>query len=220
MTLATEGLCRLLSKGQLLVLPPLLYHSVIAEQKCTYRRVTLLFDGDMLPPVLKDAFLSKALLFPALSSSLLSALEKVAPLASDPYYTPLFEAILLQIFYEYASLKPEEEQRGEDALLRRILDYVESHLCEPLSLDGIATYLALSKSSLCHLFRQKMNVSLKQYILQKRLALADKLLHEGVPPTQVSARIGYEGYAHFYRIYRKQFGRSPSKGREKISFSS
>ena len=209
--LETEGVRRPLSKGQLLVLPPLLYHSIIAEQRCTYRRVTVLFDSAMLPPVLKEAFISKALLFPVLSSSLLSSLEAIAPLADTPYYTPLFEAVLLQIFYEYTSLEPKEESGVKDASLLRILDYVEAHLCEPLSLDGIAAHLAISKSSLCHLFRQKMNISLKQYVLQKRLALADKLLREGVPPTEVATRISYEGYANFYRSYRKRFGHAPSR---------
>ena len=48
-----------------------------------------------------------------------------------------------------------------------------------------------------------MNISPKQYILQKKLALANKLMDEGVPRTVVAMQVGYENYSNFYRLYRK-----------------
>jgi AraC-like DNA-binding protein len=48
-----------------------------------------------------------------------------------------------------------------------------------------------------------MGISPKQYVLQKRMALAAKLIREGVPPTKVALRVGYENYSNFYRIYQK-----------------
>ncbi|MBR2432538.1 MAG: helix-turn-helix domain-containing protein, partial [Clostridia bacterium] len=71
-------------------------------------------------------------------------------------------------------------------------------------LDDIAKYTSRSKSSFCHLFESKMNISPKQYILQKKLALASKLIDEGVPHTVAAMQVGYENYSNFYRLYRKK----------------
>jgi len=55
-----------------------------------------------------------------------------------------------------------------------------------------------------------MKVSPKQYILQKRMALAAKLIREGVPPTEVALRVGYDNYSNFYRMYQKHLHAAPS----------
>ena len=43
------------------------------------------------------------------------------------------------------------------------------------------------------------------HILQKKLALASKLIDEGVPRTVAAMQVGYENYSNFYRLYRKNF---------------
>ena len=70
-------------------------------------------------------------------------------------------------------------------------------------LDDLAAYTSRSKSSFCHLFEARMNITPKQYILQKKLALASKLIDEGVPRTAAAMRVGYDNYSNFYRLYHK-----------------
>ena len=60
------------------------------------------------------------------------------------------------------------------------------------------------------LFEEKMKITPKQYILQKKLALADKLIGEGIPPTVAAGRVGYENYSNFYRMYSKYYGVRPT----------
>ena len=74
-----------------------------------------------------------------------------------------------------------------------------------------------SENSRNRVFEEKMNISPKQYILQKKLALASKLISEGTPPTIVAMRLGYENYSNFYRLYLKYFGKNPAK-KEKYWF--
>ena len=49
---------------------------------------------------------------------------------------------------------------------------------------------------------------------KKKLALANKLIDEGVPRTVAAMQIGYENYSNFYRIYQKHFGTPPSFGKK------
>ena len=65
-----------------------------------------------------------------------------------------------------------------------------------------------------HLFEERMKISPKQYILQKKLALANKLIEDGVPPTLAAVRIGYDNYSNFYRMYRKRYGNCPKFQKE------
>ena len=50
-----------------------------------------------------------------------------------------------------------------------------------------------------------------EFILQKKLALANKLIDEGVPRTVAAMQIGYENYSNFYRLYLKHYGTASSK---------
>ena len=104
-----------------------------------------------------------------------------------------------------------------DPALHAALLYIEEHMCEKLSLDAVAAAVPCSKSLLCHRFREKMKVSPKQYVLQKRMALAAKLIREGVCPTKVALRVGYENYGNFYRMYQKQVKKAPSDERSALS---
>jgi methylphosphotriester-DNA--protein-cysteine methyltransferase len=75
----------------------------------------------------------------------------------------------------------------------------------------LVPFLSVAASSVCHLFCEQMKISPKQYILQKKLALAGKLIHDGVPPTIAAIRIGYDNYSDFYRMYVKHFKKMPSQ---------
>ena len=92
----------------------------------------------------------------------------------------------------------------------QIVQFVDEHLGERITLDELAIHTARSKSSVCHLFEEKMGISPKQYILQKKMAMANKLIREGVPPTQAAIQVGYDNYSTFYRAYRKFFSVNPS----------
>ena len=97
-----------------------------------------------------------------------------------------------------------------DSFLTKTLTFIDTHLCEKISLDELSLHAACSKSSLCHRFHEKMGVTVKQYVIEKRMALASKMMREGELPTAVASAVGYENYSNFYRIYQKHFGEAPS----------
>ena len=58
-----------------------------------------------------------------------------------------------------------------------------------------------------------MGIPPKQYVLQKKMALANKLIREGISPTDAASELGYENYSSFYRMYVKQYGVMPKNTR-------
>ena len=119
------------------------------------------------------------------------------------FYAPLLQSLMTETFYDALQMPQTLAQIDTDEFLQKAFEYIDLHLHEKILLDDIAKYTSRSKSSFCHLFEAKMNISPKQYILQKKLALANKLMDEGVPRTVVAMQVGYENYSNFYRLYRK-----------------
>ena len=54
-----------------------------------------------------------------------------------------------------------------------------------------------------------MKISVKQYIINKKLAYAASLMRDGVNATDAAAAVGYDNYSNFYKMYKNVFGTSP-----------
>lgn len=91
-----------------------------------------------------------------------------------------------------------------------LLEYIDSHFCEPITLETICKELYISKSNLHKIFAHHLNITPKKYICSKRLSLAQKLLQQGVSATNIYEKCGFSDYSSFYRSYKKGFGYPPS----------
>ena len=92
-----------------------------------------------------------------------------------------------------------------------LMNYVNEHLFEELSLHSISETFFLSPSQLNRLFRRASGSSCWSYIQIKRLLAARELLRQGQPATVVCETCGFHDYSTFYRAYRAHFGAAPSK---------
>lgn len=198
-----------LGDGEAVLIPPLCYHTVAANKKCTYRRLTATFDEGMLPQTLQDA-LSRGEPHPFKANYAQAERLCVICKEDDELYSPLAYALIIQILYDSLMVDCQDDTSVSDPMLHKALLYMEEHLCEKLSLDDVAKSIHCSKSFLCHRFQERMKVSPKQYVLKKRMALAAKLIREGMTPTEAAIRVGYDNYSNFYRMYQKYLHGTPS----------
>lgn len=210
-SITIEGKSYRLTEQQTAVIPPLCYHTLHANQRGLYRRVTVLFDTDAVPEVLRDRLSNEEIaIFPSLH---LERMKSICQESDRSYYQPLAEALMIQSLYDRTDAKQNHAATEADAFLQATLTYIDRHLSEKILLDDLSRLTSRSKSSFCHVFEEKMQISPKQYILQKKLALAEKLMQDGLPPTTAALRVGYENYSNFYRIYQKHFGTPPTSRR-------
>lgn len=206
-----EGRGYRLTEGQTVIIPPLSYHTITSNKEGAYRRITVLFELAAIPSVLRARFL-KGNESIAISSSLEAGeLKKICEKEDPSFYAPLAESLMIRLFYDNAEAREARTTTETDEFLQKSLLYIDRHLHKKISLDDLARHTSRSKSSFCHLFEEKMKISPKQYILQKKLALADKLIGEGTPPTVAAMQVGYDNYSNFYRIYKRHFGVGPTK---------
>ena len=98
-------------------------------------------------------------------------------------------------------------------LLDKVTAYIEEHYAEHVSVRDIAQRFYVSDSSISHLFKQKMGVSIYHYVTQRRLISAKNLISEGIPLEQVAVRVGFTDYSAFYRAFKQEYGISPRQFR-------
>ena len=209
-TVMLEGRSYRLKADYAVIIPPLLYHTITANQRGIYRRITALFDIDAIPTVLHPHFQQKDADLNIFLSRENAALRQLFQLTDPHFYAPLGESIMIRLLYDEIRAEHVEAEAVNDEFLQKIIAYIDKHLSEHILLDDLAVLTSRSRSSVSHLFEEKMNITPKQYILQKKMALAHKLINDGMSPTTAAMQIGYENYSNFYRIYRKMFLTSPS----------
>lgn len=132
--------------------------------------------------------------------------------ASDLYRQVLFLEFMIHL--NRAALKNSLEYINTsncNTKIIQILDYINNHLSENLSIDILAEHFFISKYYMMRQFKQETGYTLGKYISQKRLLLAKEMLLSGVPAAQVCYDCGYHDYSTFQRAYRKLFYESPSQ---------
>ena len=163
-TVMMEGQKYRLQKNQIIIIPPLFYHSVTANGEGSYRRITALFGIDAIPSVLQDEFKSQGKTT-AIDTSRIEKIKEICQNDNPSFYAPLLQSLMIEIFYDALQITQIPVKNEADEFVQKAIRYVDCHLHEKILLDDLARYTSRSKSSFCHLFEEKMNISPKQYIL-------------------------------------------------------
>lgn len=97
------------------------------------------------------------------------------------------------------------------AALGRAMTYIEAHLADRLTVTAIARVAGLSTRSLMRLFRKEVGVTVVDFILRRRIAMARRLLREnGRTCAEVAFECGFGSVQHFNRIFRRIENTSPT----------
>ena len=138
------------------------------------------------------------------------------PLFADSLGTAL-AARLLRLD-EYSQAHAPSRVTGIDRKrVERIQDYIEENLGDGLSLAAIAAAGATSVSTLKSTFRRATGQSVYQYVIQRRVALAERLLKESpMSITEVAMAAGFAHHSHLIRHLRRWRGMTPSTIRGKL----
>ena len=99
-------------------------------------------------------------------------------------------------------------------LLDRLAAYIDSHYNQRITVSDLARQFFVSESSVSHLFKQKMGVSIYRYLTQRRLIAAKTLIRQRIPLEDVAHQVGFGDYSTFYRAFKQEYGISPRQYRK------
>jgi AraC-like DNA-binding protein len=136
------------------------------------------------------------------------AIDKIrgSDLMIKTYFLQMLMA-LNQIFSEKRT-NPDNAM-SYDVKIVEILDYINTHLHEQITLDSLEERFYVSKYHLCHLFRKNTGVTVGEYIAYKRILKAKEMLISGTPVLETCHAVGFRDYSNFYKTFRRLEGISP-----------
>lgn len=216
--------------GDMLFVSPSKIHSLLINGNLEYERMVYVFDHRVYDEILRK--------YPLDFSALLGQKGRVIQkeIIDRSEIKKIFLAIVnnceeekyqqlhiisntIRLLIELDKLFADEslsllQPESTDPFIESIVNYVQEHITDPINLDQIAEHLFISKSALCHKFRQKTNMTINQYIHIKKIYYAQDLIYNGANATQVSQDIGYNYYTTFYYNYKKILGKAPGRNKD------
>jgi AraC family transcriptional regulator len=97
------------------------------------------------------------------------------------------------------------------ARIRRLLEYIEQHLGEDLSLAAMAAEVDLSPLYLVRAFRSTVGQSPHQYVVARRVELARRMLCDTETPiAEIALATGFSSQSHLSNWFRRIVGVSPA----------
>ena len=91
-----------------------------------------------------------------------------------------------------------------------IVEAIYEHLDKRIGVAELAVAAAVSVSTLERLFKEHMNTTPRQFILQVKMSAAcDRLINSGLQVKEIAASLGYEEHANFTRAFTKVMAMSP-----------
>ena len=93
---------------------------------------------------------------------------------------------------------------------RRIFAHVEANLCRRIPVRELARLLSLSASHFCRAFKCTFGVSPRDYVLRRRIEVAQGLmLTTSEPLSSIAVRCGMCDQPHFTRSFHRIVGETP-----------
>lgn len=110
-----------------------------------------------------------------------------------------------------SSQKVNTYDETEDDLVKQVINYINRHFGENISLDSIEKAIYRDKAYLGRRFKEVMGCSIWEYIIRKRIFSARQQLYLTQSVSDAFAVSGFCDYSAFYRKYKKYIGCSPSE---------
>ena len=216
-TYIVEGRSYPLQKNTLIITRPATLHAIRIESDEPYDRYNLLFDLEELIPEVRTG-IPKNLDVLHLDSghiivSLFQKMDYYFQQLSEPEFNRVLSLLIEEVFFNIRLAAEQHQEQGalsSNPLIQQAIAYIEEHITTLAGIEEICNALFITKSHLHHLFSRHMQITPKQYILSKRLSLAQQAIRGGAKPTEVYLQYGFNNYATFFRDYKRYFGCCPS----------
>lgn len=102
--------------------------------------------------------------------------------------------------------------KKENDLVSYVKGYINANVCEKINVAGIAAAIPVNASYLSTLFKRSTGVALSKYISDQKLIRAKEYIRAGrYSITQVSEQLSFTNVQYFSKLFKKQYGITPSE---------
>lgn len=109
----------------------------------------------------------------------------------------------------------EQQSENKPSLVETVKQMIKDNLAIEMSREELAQKVFVNPDYLSRLFKKETGMSLSEYMIQKRLMLAQQLLEAtDLSIVEISGRTGFSYSSYFVRIFKKKIGITPQQYRE------
>ena len=102
--------------------------------------------------------------------------------------------------------------------LNKAIDFIRNNYDKGIRIPDIANEVNMHRVSLYRLFKERLNISVEEYIQNYRMDKAVFiLLNSDLSITEIAVRVGMSDYPHFCRQFKKYYGFTPSEYRKQFA---
>jgi AraC-like DNA-binding protein len=232
-----------LQEDDLIIMNGLTLHRAYPEPGAYYERSVIEFSSEWLRPLLNNLNVPELLSpFNQLSNTLFHIKDKgqsaevkalIKKLAEkvkrskeenavdDRFQVGELTAMLMQLLFKVYELSKQQLEHNihaesdKNLHVKKMIEWIDTHFCEPITLDDIAHHLNISKYYMSRIFKDVTGYTIMQYIMSCRINRAKYLLeiHPDKSILEVSLESGFEDSSHFSRFFRKQVKLTPTEYR-------
>ena len=217
-------------KDDLIFIPPLLLHSVSRGQSALYQSETYVFHMNFLggnstdscytrylTPIMNQEITMPYLITPKhpAYASLRKIFDQIHSLYDETIdgYELALKAMFLQVIFlllQYGEKKEVSDGGTSSDKLKQVLDYIELHYEESISVPELAKICYFSEYHFMRFFKKHMNMTCVEYINNLRLEKAVELFEQGnTSILDVSLSVGFHNLSYFHRSFKKKYGMTP-----------
>jgi AraC-like DNA-binding protein len=102
--------------------------------------------------------------------------------------------------------------------LKRVREYIETHLDDRLTLTDLAGAACLSPYHFSRSFKEAVGIGPQRYVMQRRLERAKTLIRRtNQPLAQIAQQVGLCDQSHLTSIFRRETGETPGRYRAALA---
>lgn len=160
-------------------------------------------------------FTGQRVAHPGLSNTLETLFNEMESeyIQMKPFSREILSGILMQFLAAAARLSSGGDRITKPSAagsMKMICDYIYNHYDENRPIGFYASMCSLSTDRFSHAFTEEIGVSPKNYILQTKIVIAERLLSTGKRSVNETASlVGIEDPSYFTRVFKKYTGHTP-----------
>lgn len=92
-----------------------------------------------------------------------------------------------------------------------VMLYIDEHLAEPITLENLSSIFCRNGRAISREFKKHTGITLREYLLHKRIDRACSLLRQRKSVTEVCYGSGFGNYSNFIRTFTREIGVPPGR---------
>lgn len=117
-------------------------------------------------------------------------------------------AVYAEALARYAKILPRRAGR-ESAAIRTVIDYLDAHYADDVTLPELARISGLSRTGLIRAFKSETGLTPHSWLTDRRIRAARIKLATGMPPGAAALACGFYDQSHLNRAFKARVGVTP-----------